>query len=241
MAYDLEEQEQLASLKAWWEKHGNLLMTIAIVICLCVAAFYGWKIYERKQAEQAALAFEGLQKVLAAPDKTAAKVGAATDALLEQFPRTAYASMAALSSAKAHVDLKDMTGAKKYLQWTAEKSKTEELRHVATLRMAAILIDEAKYDEALKLVDIAAPEAFVSQYADRKGDVFFAQNKLGEAKAAYEIAHEKANKRDSSRGIIALKLEASGGKPKPDADPKADDKASKDKSAKDGGAKGSGK
>jgi predicted negative regulator of RcsB-dependent stress response len=222
MAYDLQEQEQLDELKAWWGRHGNLLMTIAIIACLMVAAFYGWKLYERKQAEQAAVAFEGLQKVLAAPDKSAVKLAAATDALLEQFPRTVYAGMGALASAKAHADLNDRAGAKKYLSWAVEKAKNEELRHVATLRLAAVLIDDAKYDEALKLVGGVVPEGFESQFADRKGDVFFAQGKLAEAKAAYEIAHDKAPKRDQARGIIALKLEAAGGKPKPETEEKAE-------------------
>ena len=28
MAYDLEEQESLAEIKAWWEKWGNLILTV---------------------------------------------------------------------------------------------------------------------------------------------------------------------------------------------------------------------
>ena len=38
MAYDLEEQESLAEIKAWWEKWGNLILTVVTVACLCAAA-----------------------------------------------------------------------------------------------------------------------------------------------------------------------------------------------------------
>ena len=42
MAYDLEEQEQLESLKAFWKKYGNLLMTALTVVLLAVAGWRGW-------------------------------------------------------------------------------------------------------------------------------------------------------------------------------------------------------
>ena len=37
MAYDLEEQESLAQLKAWWDKWGNLTLTIITALCLAFA------------------------------------------------------------------------------------------------------------------------------------------------------------------------------------------------------------
>ena len=38
--YDLEEQEQIASLKTWWNMYGNLLTTVVTVACLAVI---GWQ------------------------------------------------------------------------------------------------------------------------------------------------------------------------------------------------------
>ena len=38
MAYDLQEQEQLDELKAWWGKYGNLILTVATVVLLAFAA-----------------------------------------------------------------------------------------------------------------------------------------------------------------------------------------------------------
>ena len=49
-AYDLEEQEQLAEIKAWWKQHGNLLMNVLTAAALAVLAWQGWNWYQRSQA-----------------------------------------------------------------------------------------------------------------------------------------------------------------------------------------------
>jgi len=41
MAYDLEEQEQLAELKALWNKYGNFILTVVTVVLLGFAAYNG--------------------------------------------------------------------------------------------------------------------------------------------------------------------------------------------------------
>jgi predicted negative regulator of RcsB-dependent stress response len=61
MAYDLEEQEQLASMKAWWDKYGNFILTAATVILLGIASFNGWRWYERREAQQAAVVYDEVQ------------------------------------------------------------------------------------------------------------------------------------------------------------------------------------
>ena len=36
MAYDLEEQEQLASFKAFWNQYGNFILTVVTVVLVAV-------------------------------------------------------------------------------------------------------------------------------------------------------------------------------------------------------------
>ena len=51
MAYDLQEQESLDELKAWWEKWGNLVLSVITVVCLAFAGYNGMKWWERHQAQ----------------------------------------------------------------------------------------------------------------------------------------------------------------------------------------------
>ena len=60
-ALDLQEQEQLAEFKAWWDKRGNLVLTTLIIIFLVIAAYNGWRYYQRSQSLAAGAVFEQLQ------------------------------------------------------------------------------------------------------------------------------------------------------------------------------------
>ena len=68
MAYDLEEQESLAQLKAWWDKWGNLVLTLITVICLAFAGWNGWNWYKRNQGAKATVAYVQLQNAFVQND-----------------------------------------------------------------------------------------------------------------------------------------------------------------------------
>lgn len=208
-ALDLEEQEQLAELKAWWARHGNLILTILIAVLLVIAAFNGWRYYQRTQAGEAGNIFEQMQTVGAARDKAKSQEVAAL--LQERFPRTTFAPLAALINAKVQVEAGDIAAAKTALQWVADNSKDEELRHIGRVRLAGVLLDQKAYDDALKQLDTAHPPYFDPLYLDRKGDVLMAQGKTADARAAWEDAYAKAGEKNPLRQTLQLKLELAGG------------------------------
>jgi len=72
--------------------------------------------------------------------------------LAEKYPRTLYASMAALVSARFYFDRHENKSAKAQLQWVLERSSSDNFKDIARLRLAAVLTDEKAYDEALKLL-----------------------------------------------------------------------------------------
>ena len=80
----------------------------------------------------------------------------------------------------------------------------------ARLRLAGILLDEKKYDEALKLLSAKSTDAYAALYADLKGDVLAAQGKPAEARAAYQLALDKSAAASQYRALIELKLDALG-------------------------------
>lgn len=209
MAYDLEEQEQIASIKAWWNQYGNLLTWLLIIALAGYAAWGGWKYYQRNQSVQASQLYEELQKAVTAKDS--AKVQRAATDMEEKFGRTAYAQMSALVAAKTAFDANDLKTAKAQLQWIIANGTDDEYKAIAKIRLAGILLDEKIYDEAAKLLAGDFPAQFASVVADRKGDILVAQNKIEEARSAYQSALDKSDQKNPGRQLIQLKLDAIGG------------------------------
>jgi len=208
MAYDLEEQEQLATLKAWWDKYGNATTWVLIAALAAYSGWNGWNYYQRDQAGKASALYEQLQAAVEAKDN--AKVLRAAGDMEAQFGSTAYAPMAALVAAKSSFEANDLKSAKAQLQWAADHG-ADEFKAVAKIRLAGVLLDEKAYDEALKVLAGDVPAQFAGAVADRKGDVLAAQNKLTEARAAYKAALDATDKKNPGRQLIQMKLEAVGG------------------------------
>ncbi|MCX7140975.1 MAG: tetratricopeptide repeat protein [Proteobacteria bacterium] len=208
-AYDLEEQEQLATLKAWWKDNGKQVVATAVLAVVVVAGWLGWNNYQRSQAAQASNLYDAVQKTAAAGDLKLVRESAG--AVLEQFPRTTYAAMAALVSAKAHFQGGDLKTAHAQLAWVAENAKDEALQDIARLRLASVMLDEKAHDDALKLLDAKHGAAFDAQYLATRGDILVAQGKKEEAGNAYKAALEKADAKDAGqRAYIQLRLDALG-------------------------------
>jgi predicted negative regulator of RcsB-dependent stress response len=210
MALDLEEQEQVAELRAWWNQFGSLITAAIVAACVAFAGWQGWRWYERSQAAQAGGLFETLAHAAQAGDAKALRD--AGGALLENFPRTMYASMGALTAARFYFDRNDLKSAKAQLQWVLEHGRTDDVRDLARLRLANVLMDEKAYDEALKLLDEKHAAAYDAEYAAAKGDVLIAKNQPAEAKAAYRLALDKAGSGNNAfRESVRMRLEALGG------------------------------
>jgi predicted negative regulator of RcsB-dependent stress response len=208
MAYDLEEQEKIDALKAWWNQYGNYLVMGVIACLITIAAFQGWRYYHGQQSERASALFAQLDQAERANEPK--KVRDIAAQIIDKHGSTTYAGMAALSAAKASFTTGELEDAKKNLQWAIDKAREEEMRDVARLRLGGMLLDEKKYDEALKLLSVKPADAYAALYADLRGDVLTGQGKPAEARGAYQLALEKSDPRSQYRPIIELKLDALG-------------------------------
>lgn len=188
--YEHGEQEQIDQLKAWWQRHGNAVTSVLLVISMALAGWQGWNWYQRQQATQASAIFGVLQR--AAADKDAQRVKAATGELLEKFGGSSYAPMAALIAGKVAFESGDNKTARVQFSWAVDHADGE-LKDLARLRLAAVLLDEKAFEEALKLLVQPENRQFDALYADSRGDVLLAQGKRVEAIAAFRSALEKAD------------------------------------------------
>lgn len=208
MAYDLEEQEQIASMKAFWTKYGNLITWVAIVILGAYAAFNYWNYHQRTQAAEASALYDQLQTAVTAKDD--AKITRIVTDVQTKYKGSTYAQMSAMAAAKHAFEKEDLKAAKAHLNWVVENGN-EEYKSIAKLRLAGVLLDEKAYDEGLKLLATPFPPVFAGAVADRKGDILVAQNKVVEARAAYQAALDAMGEKNPGRQLVQLKLEAIGG------------------------------
>lgn len=210
MALDLEEQEQLAELKTWWQQHGRFIVTLVVAAGLAFTGWQGWRWHEARQAAEAGALFDALAQGAQAGDAKAVRDASGT--LLESYPGTLYAPMAALTAARFHFDRGDLKSAKAQLEWVVAQSPSDDLRDLARLRLAAILLDEKAHDEALKLLQAPHAASYDPHYEALRGDVLVAKNQPAEARAAYQLALEKSARQDGAfRDSVRMRLEALGG------------------------------
>ena len=206
MAYDLQEQEQLAELKAWWDKYGNLATWIVLAILLGIAAWNGWNAYQRRGAAAAAVVYGEYLRAQEAHDT--AKVKELTGTMLERHGGTVFAALAALRTAKSDYDAKDPAGAKALLQWVIDKSGRDDLALTARVRLAGVLLDDKEFDAALKLLDVKVPVSHELIFADRRGDVYAAQGRFDLARAQWLAALGKTDGQNPLRDLVQTKLDA---------------------------------
>jgi predicted negative regulator of RcsB-dependent stress response len=210
MALDLEEQEQVAELKAWWQQYGTLLVVLILAVAATLAGWQGWRWYQASQATRAGALYDTLSRAAQSGDAKALRD--ASGALIESYSGTLYATMGALTAARFYFERDDLKSAKLQLQWAIEHSPADDFRDLARLRLAAVLFEEKAYDEALRQLDEKHVAAYDAQYAALKGDVLVAKNDTAQARAAYKLALEKADSGNAAfRESVRMRLEALGG------------------------------
>jgi len=210
--YDLEEQEQLSELKAWWTRFGGLVTLAAVVLAIASVGWQAWLWYQKKQSAEAAALYAVVEQAAAKND--AAKAREAAGQIFEKYGRTAYGDMAALLSAKVQVEAGDLKNAQAQLSWAVERGRDPALRDLARLRLATVLLDQGQPDQAMAQLAADPLPDFKARFADVKGDILVTQGKPVEARAAYQSAIDalppESREVAPLRELLALKIEALG-------------------------------
>lgn len=210
---DLEEQEQLDELKAFWNRFGNLITWSLIVVLAAFAGWNGYQYWQRSQSAQAAALYDEVDRAAKAGD--VAMVQRAFSDMKDKFGRTAFAQQAGLLAAKTLYEKSKPEDAKAALAWVSEQSSDAGYQAVARLRLAGVLLEAKSYDEALKQLSGDFPKDFEPLVADRKGDIYAVQDKKADAIAQYQIAYKGMDEQDQYRRMVEIKLNSLGVDPRP--------------------------
>jgi predicted negative regulator of RcsB-dependent stress response len=216
MAEDyLTDDEQLEHVKRLAAEYGP--WTIGAVV-LGLAFVTGYRYYQGHRDQRALAAgaqFEGMAIAVQRNDQVTAKHIA--DGLVKDFPGTPYADQAQLAVAGLYVDQGEDANAIAPLTAVMEHSKDTELSRVARLRLARVMIDQGKADDALNLLSgDANPGPFAARYHDVRGDAYFAKKDPQKAAEEYKAALAEGNGSEGmDAALLTLKIADLGLAPAP--------------------------
>lgn len=205
---DSEDQEKLEELKLFWNKYGNLITWALIAVLGGYAAWNGWHYWQNRQAVQASALYD--EVVRAAETGDIGRVEQGFHDARDQFGGTSYAHQAALLAAKVLAEKGKPQEARAALQWVAEDASSDGYQAIARLRLAALLVQDKAYDQALQQLASGLPAEFEPLAADRRGDIYQLQGKKDEARAEYTKAFKGLGAESEYRGLVAVKLTALG-------------------------------
>jgi predicted negative regulator of RcsB-dependent stress response len=203
------EEEQLEVLKRWWRENGTSTL---LAVALALAVVFGWQAWRNHQASQQEAASAVYQNLLAAVEGEGSAMSSEqratalhlADTLRKEYPDSAYASFAALFQARFAVVDKDLEGAEQALRWVVKQKASDQLAHVATLRLARVLAARGEFDAALALL-ADSPAGFGAAYAEARGDIHTLAGHPQQALEAYQQA--QASSADAPQSpLLAMKL-----------------------------------
>jgi predicted negative regulator of RcsB-dependent stress response len=182
----LTDEEQVERIKRWWSENGNSVLAGLII---GVGGLLGWRYWVDHNvtvAAEASIHFEQMVAALENSNNDDAIEHASI--IADEYSNTVYGDLAHLSLAKAFVEGNEYTKAEQQLRLLLKSSKETTLQMIARKRLATILLQEQKFDEALQVVDVDFPPQFGAAFEELKGDILAAQGEKVDARAAYERA-----------------------------------------------------
>jgi predicted negative regulator of RcsB-dependent stress response len=207
MALDLEEQEQVDELKALWKKYGTYITRGVITFFVLYGLFQGWGYYQTKQSQGAS---ELYQSIVVMDEKNTKDILEKSQKLMDDYSGTPYAGRAAILFAKASYLEGNKDKSKEKLEWASSHAKESATESIALIQLGQILVEEKKYEDALKRANEVDNEGYLGLSNDLKGDILNAMGKKEEAKKAYLEALKRFGPKDPYAKFTQEKLESLG-------------------------------
>ncbi|MBP8112331.1 YfgM family protein [Aeromonas media] len=195
------EEQQVEVIKSWWKENGTSVLAGTVI---GLVGLFGWRYYNELQQtnqEAASQAYNAMTAQLAKGDDAALEQA---KSFISAHQGDAYAELAALQLAAAAVKAGKLDLAAEQLTLVAA-SGDESIKPIAALRLARVLKDQGKADEALAQLGKINNDAFKAQVAEVRGDVLLGQGKPEEARDAYQVAADAGGLQSSAE--LKLKMD----------------------------------
>lgn len=199
MAEYLTDEEITERLKRWWSENGTGLL---VGIVLAVGGVVGWRWFDGWRLERAEAASDAYAQYT---DARAAGEDATTLAarIAEEFPDSAYRVFTLLHQAKDAVEGEEWESAADLLRQSVDIASESVLQDVARVRLARVLHQLERPDEALAVLGEVDGQGFAATVAELTGDIELRRGAFPAARAAYQAALDETG---SGQGGVLLRL-----------------------------------
>jgi predicted negative regulator of RcsB-dependent stress response len=182
----LTDDEQLEAVKRAFTEYAPWILGGVV---LGVGGWYGYQHYQSHKNEVAFRAADQFSQMTVALQMNDSKKSLQiADGLIKDFPNSPYADQAQLTIARIDVESGKSADAVAPLTQVMSNSKDAELQQIARLRLARVLIDQGKPDDALKLLAAGTPASFAGRYHEIRGDALYSKKDIPGAIAEYNAA-----------------------------------------------------
>jgi predicted negative regulator of RcsB-dependent stress response len=199
----LNDKEQWERVLQWVREQGPWAV---VSVALVAAAYGGWHYWQGRLDSRYQAAAGRYEQVVDAFGHNDVDAGLKlADALIKDYPSSAYADQVNLAAARIQVEHHNLDQAALRLSQVLSSTKDLELALITRMRLARVQLAQNKPDEALKTLNAVDPGAFAARYAQVRGDVLLAKGDRAGALREYRTARDGAGETIDT-GLLDLKI-----------------------------------
>ncbi|MBU0745135.1 MAG: tetratricopeptide repeat protein [Gammaproteobacteria bacterium] len=201
----MSDKEQVQMVKGWWQEYGYYLLFTVVIF---LAINFGWRYWHRHHnftLEYSSAIY--MQMLTTADQKKDEESKLFGESLIKDYPRSPYASFAALLLAKDAVEKGDLNTAFERLQFAMKKAPSKNIRQLARIRAARVLIAMKKSREALDLLNSVDDKDYAAETSEAFGDALLELGNTKEAELAYRKAQKLSEGKIPPSPLLKIKLQ----------------------------------
>ncbi len=202
--YLLDEREQWEALKRWARENGPAVVLGVAVAALGFGGYRWWQARQNNMDLAAGAMYVQMENALAQGNRTRAFI--LIGDLERQYSSSPYADQARLAAGKAFVDEGELGRAADELREVMQHSDDPVLKLIARQRLARVQIAQHQPSQAIATLNGAHPGALAPQYAESRGDAYYAMGDKAAALAQYRLARAADTSGEMDAGLLDLKI-----------------------------------
>lgn len=199
------EEEQVEAIKRWWKENGKAVFTGLVLGVAIIAGYRYWTDHRMGNAGKASEIYAVLLK--AEQSSNTDEMLKLAQQLQQSYAGSSYAVLAAFHVASHRVANADYAAAETTLRWALDNAGNDEMAALARFRLARVLLELNRNDDALSLVKDKQPVGYESLYNELLGDIQLAKGDRQSAQEAYGKALTGLGANDVRYNNLRMKMD----------------------------------